>query len=144
MVTPRQRELVQSSFALVARIGDDAAVIFYDKLFKLDPSLRSMFEPDMSQQRTKLLQMLTAVVQGLDRLEQLVPVVQDLGRRHAGYGVTDRHYATVGAALLWTLKAGLGNAFTKEIGEAWISVYVLLASTMQQAAREAGAESVGF
>jgi len=98
----------------------------------------------MSQQRTKLLQMLTAVVQGLDRLEQLVPVVQDLGRRHAGYGVTDRHYATVGAALLWTLKAGLGNAFTKEIGEAWISVYVLLASTMQQAAREAGAESVGL
>jgi len=142
MVTPRQRELVQSSFALVARIGDDAAVIFYDKLFKLDPSLRRMFKPDMSEQRTKLLQMLAAAVKGLDRLEQLVPVVQDLGRRHAGYGVTDRHYATVGAALLWTLKAGLGNAFTPEIGEAWISVYVLLASTMQQAAREASAESV--
>src|SRR5215831_17237426 len=136
MVTPRQRELVQSSFALVARIGDDAAVIFYDKLFKLDPSLRSMFEPDMSQQRTKLLQMLTAVVQGLDRLEQLVPVVQDLGRRHAGYGVTDKHYDTVGAALLWTLEQGLGDAFTPETKDAWATVYGLLATTMKQAAAE--------
>jgi len=137
MVTLKQKELVQSSFALVAAIGDDAAVLFYKKLFELDPGLRPMFKADMAEQRTKLLQMLTAAVKGLDRLEQLVPVVQDLGRRHGRYGVTDGHYATVAEALLWTLEAGLGKAFTPDVRDAWVAVYTLLATTMQQAAKDA-------
>jgi hemoglobin-like flavoprotein len=82
------------------------------------------------------MQMLTAAVKGLDRLEQLVPVVQDLGRRHAGYGVAESHYDTVGAALLWTLEMGLGKAFTAEVKDAWTAVYVLLATTMKDAAGE--------
>jgi len=96
-----------------------------------------MFRGDMSEQRRKLMNMLGAAVKGLDRLEQLVPVVQDLGRKHTGYGVEDRHYDTVGAALLWTLEKGLGSGFTPEVKEAWAAVYGLLASTMQTAAREA-------
>jgi hemoglobin-like flavoprotein len=80
--------------------------------------------------------MLTAAVKGLDRLDQLVPVVQDLGRRHAHYGVADAHYDTVGAALLWTLEKGLGKAFTEETRDAWATVYGLLASVMKEAARE--------
>jgi hemoglobin-like flavoprotein len=88
----------------------------------------------MAEQRRKLMQMLTAAVKGLQRLDQLVPVVEDLGRRHAGYGVTDLHYETVGAALLWTLEMGLGGAFTPEVKEAWVTVYGLLASTMKGAA----------
>ena len=83
------------------------------------------------------MQMLTAAVKGLDRLDQLVPVVQDLGRRHATYGVEDRHYDTVGAALLWTLEKGLGEAFTPDTKEAWATVYGILAGTMKEAAREA-------
>ena len=136
MLTPAQKDLVQSSFALVATIGDDAAMLFYKKLFELDPSLRRMFKDDMAEQRTKLLQMLTAAVKGLDRLEQLVPVVKELGRRHGTYGVTDAHYATVAEALLWTLGAGLGAGFTSDVREAWVAVYTLLATTMQEAARE--------
>jgi hemoglobin-like flavoprotein len=81
--------------------------------------------------------MITAAVKGLDRLEQLVPVVQDLGRRHTGYGVQESHYETVGTALLWTLEMGLGRAFTPEVKEAWTAVYTLLATTMKDAAREA-------
>jgi hemoglobin-like flavoprotein len=81
--------------------------------------------------------MIGAPVIGLVRLEQLVPIVQDLGRSHAGYGVEDRHYDTVGAALLWTLEKGLGSGFTPEMKEAWAAVYGLLASTMQAAARGA-------
>jgi len=80
--------------------------------------------------------MLTAAVKGLDRLDQLVPAVQALGRRHATYGVADAHYDTVGAALLWTLEKGLGAAFTTEVREAWATVYGLLATTMKEAARE--------
>ena len=137
MVTPAQKTLVQESFAVIAPIADDAAALFYRRLFELDPALRRMFPGDMSEQRKKLMQMLTAAVKGLDRLDQLVPVVQELGRRHAGYGVADAHYDTVGAALLWTLEKGLGDAFTPETKEAWATVYGLIAATMQQAAREA-------
>jgi hemoglobin-like flavoprotein len=137
MLTVVQKSLVQGSFASIATIADDAAVLFYTRLFELDPALRPMFRGDMAEQRKKLMQMITAAVKGLDRLEQLVPVVQDLGRRHAGYGVADSHYDTVGAALLWTLEAGLGRAFTPEVKEAWTAVYGLLATTMKDAAREA-------
>jgi hemoglobin-like flavoprotein len=137
MLTVAQKTLVQDSFATIALIADDAAMLFYQKLFELDPSLERMFRGDMKEQRKKLMQMLTAAVKGLDHLDRLVPVVQDLGRRHTGYGVTDRHYDTVGAALLWTLEMGLGRTFTTEMQEAWTAVYVLLATTMKDAAREA-------
>jgi len=137
MLTVRQKTLVQETFASIATIADDAAVLFYQRLFEIDPSLRPMFRGDMPEQRKKLMQMITAAVKGLDRLDQLVPVVQDLGRRHVRYGVEDRHYDTVGAALLWTLEAGLGKAFTPEVQEAWAAVYGLLANTMKDAARDA-------
>jgi hemoglobin-like flavoprotein len=137
MLTPAQKDLVQTSFTSIAAIADDAAILFYQKLFELDPSLKPMFRGDMAEQRKKLMQMLTAAVKGLDRLEQLVPVVQDLGRRHGAYGVTESHYETVGAALLWTLEAGLGRNFTREVKDAWTAVYGLLATTMKDAAREA-------
>ena len=136
MVTNTQKVLVQESFAAVMPIADDAAALFYRRLFELDPSLERMFKGDMTEQRRKLMKMLTAAVKGLDRLDQLVPVVEDLGRRHAGYGVADAHYDTVGAALLWTLAKGLGNAFTPEVKDAWIAVYGLLAGTMKNAAKE--------
>ena len=136
MVTNTQKVFVQESFAAVMPIADDAAALFYRRLFELDPSLERMFKGDMTEQRRKLMQMLTAAVKGLDRLDQLVPVVEDLGRRHAGYGVADSHYDTVGAALLWTLEKGLGNAFTPEVKDAWIAVYGLLAGTMKNAAKE--------
>jgi hemoglobin-like flavoprotein len=136
MVTNTQKDLVQESFGAIAPIADDAAALFYRRLFELDPTLQRMFKGDMAEQRRKLMQMLTAAVKGLDRLEQLVPVVQDLGRRHACYGVTDAHYDTVAAALLWTLEKGLGNAFTPDVKKAWVAVYTLLATTMKSAAAE--------
>jgi hemoglobin-like flavoprotein len=134
MLTDTQIALVQKSFAAIAPIADDAAVLFYQRLFEIDPSLKSMFRGDMAEQRRKLMQMLTAAVKGLQRLDRLVPVLEDLGRRHIGYGVTDQHYDTVGAALLWTLEKGLGRAFTPEVQEAWAAVYGLLANTMRNAA----------
>ena len=137
MLTDTQKQLVQSSFATITPIADDAAVLFYQRLFEMAPELRPMFRGDMAEQRKKLMQMLTAAVKGLDRLEQLVPVVQDLGRRHVHYGVEDRHYDTVGAALLWTLEMGLGAAFTAEVKDAWATVYGILATTMKTAAAEA-------
>jgi hemoglobin-like flavoprotein len=137
MLTVAQKTLVQESFATIAPIADDAAALFYRRLFELDPSLERMFRGNMAEQRKKLMQMLTAAVKGLDRLDRLVPVVEDLGRRHEAHRVTDAHYDTVGSALLWTLEKGLGAAFTAEVRDAWATVYGLLATTMKRAAREA-------
>ena len=136
-MTSAQKRLVQDTFATIAPIADDAAVLFYRRLFELDPSLQRMFRGDMAEQRKRLMQMIAVAVKGLDRLDQLVPAVQDLGRRPAGYGVEDRHYETVGAALLWTLEKGLGDAFTAEVREAWTTVYGILATTMKEAAHDA-------
>jgi hemoglobin-like flavoprotein len=137
----REKELVQSSFARVAPIADAAADLFYSRLFELDPLLRPMFKADMTEQKKKLMQMLAAAVRGLDDPGALVPVVQALGARHGGYGVMDKHYDTVAEALLWTLEKGLGEAFTPETRQAWITVYGVLASTMKDAAKAAAAAS---
>ena len=137
-MTSDQIRLVRTTWDQVVLIADTAARLFYERLFEMEPELRRLFgRTDMEQQRKKLMQMLTAAVKGLDRLDQLVPVVQNLGRRHATYGVEDRHYDTVGAALLWTLGKGLGDAFTPETKDAWATVYGILATTMKNAAREA-------
>lgn len=135
-MTPAQKTLVQQSFARVAPISEQAAALFYGRLFELDPQLRSLFRGDMKEQGRKLMQMLAVAVNGLDRLEELVPAVQALGRRHLGYGVEDGHYETVGEALLWTLQQGLGDAFTADTRQAWAEVYGLLAATMRSAAAE--------
>jgi hemoglobin-like flavoprotein len=126
--------LVQTSFVLVMPIADTAAALFYQRLFELDPSLRPMFRGDIQEQGRKLMSMLKIAVNGLTRLDQLVPAVQSLGQRHAGYGVRDEHYDTVAAALLWTLRQGLGVAFTPEVEQAWVAAYTLLAGTMKAAA----------
>ncbi|HSD95640.1 MAG TPA: globin family protein [Sulfuricaulis sp.] len=133
-MTPIQKKLVQSSFAKVAPIAGTAAELFYSKLFALDPALKPLFKGDMKEQGRKLMRMIATAVNGLDRLEALVPAVQDLGQRHVAYGVTASHYDTVGEALLWTLERGLGPDFTSEVKDAWATVYGLLAQVMKDAA----------
>jgi hemoglobin-like flavoprotein len=142
MPTMTQIELVQRTFAVVAPLADDVAALFYRRLFEIDPSLESMFDGDMAAQRRKLMVMLTAAVKGLPRLDRLVPVLLDLGRRHADYGVIESQYETVGKALLWTLEKSLGPDFTPEAREAWATVYGVLASTMKAGAEERLAEAV--
>ena len=135
-MTSQQIDLVQASFAQVRATPDAVAALFYDKLFELDPSLRPMFRGDLTEQGRKLMQMLSFAVSSLRRLEQIVPAVEDLGRRHAGYGVRDQHYATVAAALLWTLEQGLGVGFTPEVKEAWVAMYGIVTSAMQRGAAQ--------
>jgi hemoglobin-like flavoprotein len=129
--------LVQESFGRVEPMADAVANKFYSRLFQIDPSLRSMFRGNIEEQGRKLMQVLTFAVQGLQRLDQLVPAVEALGRRHVGYGVRDEHFVTVGTALLDTLHEFLGGDFTPELREAWETVYQVLASTMMNASRPA-------
>lgn len=135
-MTPQQIELVQNTFQLVAPIAEQAATLFYDRLFTLDPALRPMFRGSINEQGKKLMSTLAVAVNGLKRPEKIIPTVQHLGRKHAGYGVLPKHYNTVGEALLWTLDKGLGEAFTSEVEQAWAAAYTLLSTVMQEAAAE--------
>jgi len=126
--------MVQSSWDQCIPISEKAAELFYGKLFEMDPELKPLFKTDIKEQGKKLMTMITVAVRGLSDLEKIVDDVKALGVRHVRYGVKDAHYDTVGAALLWTLEQGLGEAFTSELKEAWTKVYVLLATTMKEAA----------
>jgi nitric oxide dioxygenase len=133
-MTPAQQTLVQTSFAKVAPIADLAATIFYEELFDRDPELRKLFKDDMTAQRQKLMAMLGTAVAHLGDWATISGAVRALGKRHVGYGVKPADYETVGAALLATLKKGLGDAFTPEVHDAWTVCIALVAAEMLAAA----------
>ena len=136
-MTPEQVALVQESFKQVQPIAGHAADLFYGRLFEIAPQVRPLFPQDLTEQKHKLMSMLTTAVVNLHRVGEIVPAVQDLGRRHAGYKVTAEHYQPVGEALIWTLERGLGDAFTSPVKAAWVEAYTALAKVMQDAAAEA-------
>lgn len=133
-MTDEQVTLVQTTWEQVVPIGDQAATLFYGRLFEQHPEVRPLFPEEMDEQGKKLIQMITTVVRSLDRLDRVVPAIQALGERHGGYGVVDEHYDAVAGALLWTLAQGLGDAWTPEAEAAWVEAYTTLATTMKDAA----------
>jgi methyl-accepting chemotaxis protein len=135
-ITARQKKLVQESFKKVVPIAPTAATLFYERLFELDPSLRTLFKTNLEEQGRKLMSALATLVRGLDDLEGALPIILKMGSQHATYGVKPEHYPTVGRALLDTLKKGLGKSFTAEHRDAWSTVYSTVAAIMQKAEPE--------
>jgi hemoglobin-like flavoprotein len=133
-MTPETISLVQGSWAKITPISEQAADLFYGRLFETYPEVQPLFRGDMRQQGRKLVSMIDTAVMALDRLEPMVPAIEDMGARHAGYGVKPEDYAKVADALLWTLSQGLGDDFTPEVEQAWVEVYTVLAETMQAGA----------
>jgi hemoglobin-like flavoprotein len=129
-MTPDQVTLVQTSFAQVTPVADQAAKMFYDRLFEIAPQVKPLFKGDMAEQRHKLIAMLAAVVSGLGDLNSILPAAGALAKRHVGYGVESDHYVSVGQALLWTLERGLGSAWTKDVAAAWAAAYRILSDFM--------------
>jgi len=138
-MTPEQTQLVRQSFARMVPVGRQVAQLFYARLFELDPSLQPMFKSGLTAQTGKLMQMLGYCLEKLDMPEELLPLVRQLGRRHVAYGVRERHYDTVGLALLWTLEKVFDKTFTPPLKEAWATLYALLAATMKEGALSAAA-----
>ena len=128
-----QITLVQDTFDKIRPISEKAAKLFYNRLFELDPSLKSLFKGDMKTQGKMLMQMLDYAVTGLDRLDTIILAIQNLGIRHAGYGVKDEYYETAREAFLWTLEQGLGKDFTPDVKDAWAEAYKLLSDIMKSA-----------
>lgn len=135
-MTKEQINLVRTSFEKIAPIADHAADLFYAKLFDLDPHLRRLFKSDIKEQGKKLIQVLSTAVENLERIDELVPHIRAMGARHAGYGVGEKDYETVGAALLWTFEKTLSKEFNTPTRKAWATVYNLLAETMKEGSRQ--------
>ena len=144
-MNPAQIRLVQQSFEKLRPIATTAADLFYDRLFELDPSIKPMFpifKEDMKEQGRKLMDTLDLITRGLSVPEIILPSIKQLAQRHAGYGVRDEHYATVGAALFWTMEQALGEDFTPEVRGAWTEAYTFLTDVMISASHEAASSSV--
>lgn len=135
--TPKQKELVQTTFKQLEPIAEHAAQFFYNKLFELDPSLKTLFNSNIKDQGRKLVSMLNTAVKGLDNHTYLIQVLHSLGRKHMHYRVQEEHYDTVATALLHTLETGLGESWTEEVEDAWLAIYTLLATTMKDATKAA-------
>lgn len=132
-ITDTQKRLVQQSFKLVEPIADQAADIFYTKLFEYDPALRPLFKTDLKTQGKKLMQTLKVAVESLNNLDGLIPVLEQLAKRHVKYGVKPEDYTPVGNALLYTLKVGLGERWTPELRQAWVDTFRTVATVMKAA-----------
>jgi hemoglobin-like flavoprotein len=129
-VTPAQVQMVQDSFAKVAPISEQAAALFYGRLFEIAPEVKPLFGGDMKEQGRKLMATLAVVVNGLADLDAILPAASALAKRHVGYGVKPGHYAPVGEALLWTLERGLGAGWTRDLAAAWTAAYTTLSQFM--------------
>ena len=129
-MTQDQVQLVQQSFSKIAPIADQAAVLFYDRLFETAPQVKAMFPADLTEQRKKLMATLAVVVNGLGDLTSILPAASALAKRHVAYGAKAEHYPVVGAALLWTLEKGLGEGWTPAIADAWTAAYGTLSGFM--------------
>jgi hemoglobin-like flavoprotein len=141
-MSPDQKQIVQSTWEQVVPMADAAADMFYDRLFKIDTTTRKLFKAtDMADQRKKLVRVMSSAIRGLDNIDALASSLEDLGRRHVGYGVTDEHYDSVGVALMWTLEQGLGRAWTPTVASAWADAYALLSGVMRRAARDSVAQT---
>jgi nitric oxide dioxygenase len=129
-MTPDQVKAIQDSFAKVIPIADQAAALFYGRLFEIAPEVKPLFRGDMKEQGSKLMATLAVVVHGLDNLDSVLPAASALAKRHVEYGVKAADYAPVGAALLWTLEKGLGDQWTPELAAAWGGAYSVLSDFM--------------
>ena len=129
-----QQALVRASFAKIAPISDQAGAMLYERMFAIDQGLRRLFAIDIETQGAKLMAVLKIAIANLHRLDEIMPTVRELGRRHAQYGVKDRDYDTGGIALLATLEAALGDEFTPAVRTAWRACHEVLVGEMKAAA----------
>jgi hemoglobin-like flavoprotein len=127
--------VVKNTWSYIVFQSEEVSLLFYTKLFELDPSLRPLFRGNLEEQGKKLMDMLTMIISRLQRLQDIETEVRALGHRHVSYGTRPEHYQTVGQALLWSLENALGDRWTEETSQAWAEAYNRMASTMLQGAQ---------
>ena len=118
-MTREEKQLVRNSFEALQDVAQPMVMLFYGRLFELDPSLRSMFKAPMKEQAAKLVATLQVAVDGLDHLDALKPKLRELGKQHRDLGVEERHYMLVEQALLWAITRALEGGCSASTREAW-------------------------
>jgi hemoglobin-like flavoprotein len=136
-----QIHLIRKTFASVERQADVAALVFYRRLFELDPRLRPLFTSDIQEQGKKLTDMLAAALSLLERPVELAGELEELGARHVNYGTRPEHYSTVRQALLDMLAEVLGDAFSPAVKQAWDELYDFIEAAMLRGAAAVQSES---
>ncbi|HEX6356735.1 globin domain-containing protein [Actinophytocola sp.] len=126
--------LVRESFAVVEPHAEKMAELFYATLFSIAPATREMFPVNMEVQRSRLLRALVHIVQMVDRPDDLMPFLRQLGRDHRKFGVVTQHFEAVGMALLSSVKQYAKQAWTVEVERAWAEAYTIMARAMLEAA----------
>ena len=134
-MTPEQIHLVKDSWAKLLPVQEDAAEIFYHRLFDIHPEVKPYFKGNMKEQGKKLITMIDTTVSSLDNLDALMKPLKQSGKAHEGYDVKPEDYDKVSDALLWTLEKELGDDFTAETSEAWAVAYTVISSVMIDGAR---------
>jgi len=129
-LTRRQMQLIRQSFDSAAEFQIAFTKLFYGRLFELQPTVRPLFKISIEEQSKKLLDTLRAIVDGVDRIDELRPNLQELGRKHVTYGVKPEHYEILRSALLWTFAQALGVEFDAETRAAWDKVLRLVSAIM--------------
>jgi hemoglobin-like flavoprotein len=135
----RTWQAVEDALEMKNNLATQATQLFYEHLFEKHPSIMPMFEnSDIHGQAIKLFKTIHMAVHVLDCPDDLTPTLQEMGRRHGRkYKIKREHYDAVGECLVWTLKMGLGDAWTEEVADAWTWVYHMMAKTMADASEEA-------
>lgn len=132
-ITSYNKKLVRATFWMVESKADHAARIFYDKLFEMDPGLKSLFKGDMKSEGKRMVEMLSTLVKGLNTLDVLAPLLRSMGRRYVNSGVRSEHYDMAIAALLYSLKEELQENWNEEVEAAWLEVYHAVSEIIQAA-----------
>jgi hemoglobin-like flavoprotein len=135
-LSAQQKRLVRESFESFAEYETAGVVLFYGRLFELMPEVRALFKIDIREQSLKLMNTLRTTVDAMDRFEELMPVLADLGRKHVTHGVQPYQYEKLRAALLWTLGQALGLEFDSETRAAWDQLLSSISAVMLEAAAQ--------
>lgn len=145
MMTQDEIQSIRKSFRLLDGKTELVAMLFYKRLFQIDPSLRKLFRGDITEQGKKLMSAMGVLNASLGRFPTLRPTLRHMGKRNVDYGVRPQHYHTVATALLQTLEEFAGPHFGQELRQAWTKLLDLVAGEMLQGATEAEtAETVGL
>jgi hemoglobin-like flavoprotein len=134
-MTTTEITLVKNAFEKLGPISEQAAALFYARLFELDPSFRRLLRGNMEAQQRKFLEMITLAVNSLDRPDEIAATLRPLGVQHARAGVRPEHYSAVGTALLWTLEKTLAADFSPAVKSAWSAAYSLFSNFLLEGQR---------
>ena len=126
-----EAEILRTSFDLLTPNVNKIVSRFYDELFVHFPGVKPMFANTTKAKQSKMLiAALKLVIANLDNPDKLVPVLQEMGKRHKGYGAEPEHYSAVAETLLSVMKEIAGKAWTKQVHQAWSEALNLVAETM--------------